>query len=325
MPALLFSLIVVILGAEALVRGASSLARSAGVSPLFIGLTVVGIGTSTPELGASLAATAAGSSGVAVGNAVGSNIFNILVILGLTALLRPIRIRLAALRRDLIIATVVSCLPWLAATTDGTIPRWMGLLLIAALLVYLWSAYRAGRTESHEQQRIADAGVNAALVPRAPRSTGRSRTPVDILLVAFGLVLLVWGSRVFVVAALEIARGRGVSELVVGLTIVAAGTSLPELVTSVVAAVRGSPDIAVGNVVGSNIFNVLGVLGISAAAAPQTVDRLVLIRDVPIMLAATIALAPILATGGTVSRREGGFLLLAYAVYVGVLIIRAGS
>jgi cation:H+ antiporter len=317
---LLLSLGLVTIGAEMLVRGASALAGRAGVSPLFIGLTIVGFGTSTPELGASLAATLQGSSDVAVGNVVGSNIFNIAVILGLTALYRPIRIRLSALRRDLVVAIAAAGTPWLALTTGGVIPRWMGLALVIALGVYLHGAYRAGRRESAGQQRLAEEEVRAALVLEVPAEGRAERAWIQIVLVAAGLAFLAAGSRVFVDAAMTIARGMGMSELVVGLTIVAAGTSLPELVTSIVAATRNAPDIAVGNIVGSNIFNLLGILGISAVVAPQSVNALILWRDTPILFVATLALIPILRTGGVVSRKEGGVLVAGYAAYLATML-----
>lgn len=319
MIAFVLSLTVVALGADALVRGASALARRAGLSPLFIGLTVVGFGTSTPELGASLSATLASSSDVAVGNVVGSNIFNIAVILGLTALFRPIRIRLEALRRDLLVAILAACLPWFALATGGAIPRWLGIALLVALVAYIHGAYTASRRESDDQCTLAETELQAVFSLRPRSDSLLERTWIAFLLVIGGLALLTVGSRVFVNSALEIAQQAGVSELFIGLTIVAAGTSVPELVTSIVAAIRRSPDIAVGNIVGSNIFNMLGILGFSATVAPQKVNALVLWRDTPIMLVATLALIPILRTGGVVSRWEGGLLLAGYALYVATM------
>jgi len=316
---LVLSLAVVTLGADALVRGASALARRAGVSPLFIGLTVVGFGTSTPELGASLAATLADSGDVAVGNVVGSNIFNIAVILGLTALFRPIRIRLEALRRDLLVAILAACLPWLALATGGVTPRWLGLVLLVALATYIHQAYRTSRRESDDQRRLAEAELQSVPSLRPASAAWSERTWIALLLVIAGLALLTVGSRLFVNSALEIARRFGVSDLFIGLTIVAAGTSVPELVTSIVAAIRRAPDIAVGNIVGSNIFNILGILGLSAIVAPQKVNALVLWRDTPIMLVATLSLIPILRTGGVVSRWEGGLLLAGYLLYVAAM------
>lgn len=321
MIALVLSLAVVTLGAEALVRGASSLALRARVSPLFIGLTIVGFGTSTPELAASLAATSAGSSDVAIGNVVGSNIFNVAVILGLAALLRPIRIRIVALRRDLLVAILAAGVPFLSIATGGVIPRWLGVALVATLGLYLLGAYREARSQASEQQQIAKAGVQSAVISRPGSPSLVDQTWIQVLLVIVGLAMLILGSRVFVDSALSVAQALGMSELFIGLTIVAAGTSMPELVTSIVAAARHSPDIAVGNVVGSNIFNILGILGITAIAAPQTVHESVLLRDAPIMLLATLALIPILRSGGAVSRWEGGLLLAGYAAYVGSMLV----
>ncbi|MBZ0269598.1 calcium/sodium antiporter [bacterium] len=323
MITLVLSLAVVTLGAEALVRGASALALRAGVSPLFIGLTIVGFGTSTPELAASLAATTAGSSDVAVGNVVGSGIFNIAVILGLAATFRPIRIRLAALRRDLIVAILAACLPWLALATGGILPRWLGLAFVAALGLYLHVAYRTARRETADQQRVAEAGLRSTVVSRSDAAPRNGKAWMHVLFILAGLALLAFGSRVFVASALDVAQRLGMSELFIGLTIVAAGTSLPELVTSIVAAARNSPDIAVGNVIGSNIFNMFGILGIAAVVSPQTVHPSILLRDTPLMLAATLALIPILRSGGVVSRWEGGLLLAGYAVYLGAML-RAG-
>ena len=285
------------------------------MSPLFIGLTIVGFGTSTPELGASLS----GSGDVAVGNVVGSNIFNIAVILGLTAVYRPIRIRLAAVRRDLLVAIVAAGVPWLVLATGGTLPRWLGLALLAILGGYAYTAYRGGQRDVTEQRELADRELTSALALPPPSTSRFDRAWIHVTSVAAGLAMLVFGSQLFVGAALALARDLGVSELVIGLTIVAAGTSLPELVTSIVAALRNSPDIAVGNVIGSNIFNVFGILGLCSVVTPQAVNAMVLWRDTPIMLAATLALIPILRSGGVVSRWEGGFLLAGYVVYIGAM------
>jgi cation:H+ antiporter len=319
---LILSLVLVTLGAEALVRGASAVALGAGVSPLFVGLTIVGFGTSSPELAASLTATLKGSSGVSLGNAIGSNLFNIGVILGVTALFYPIRIRLYAIRRDLLVALVVACAPWISIGFGGVLPRWVGWSLVGMLLVYLGWAYRAGRRAGAEDAELATAEVQTTLGidPVAPERP--ARVWGNVALVVVGLGLLVVGSHWFVLSAIDIARGWGVSELVIGLTIVSAGTSLPELVTSVVAAWRRNPDIAIGNILGSNIFNILGVLGASAAVAPLTVSPHVLLIDVPLMVVATAALLPIMRTGGVISRREGGVLLGGYGLYLGILILR---
>lgn len=312
------SLGAVTLGAELLVRGASRLALRAGVSSLFVGLTIVGFGTSSPELGASLTATLRQSSDVALGNVVGSNLFNIGVILGLTALLRPIRVQLSAVRRDLLVAMGAALVPWLALPFGGSIPRPVGLALVAVLAAYLFAAYRHARLA---------AAVDVQLVEREMRPAHREVRAAlvrDVALVIGGLALLVGGSRGFVDASIAIARQIGWSELVIGLTLVSAGTSLPELVTSLVAMRRGNTDIAVGNVIGSNIFNMLGIVGVCATAAPQHVARELLQRDAPLMLAASLALLSIMRTGGRISRAEGGLMLAAYVAYATWLIVTGG-
>ncbi len=320
---LLVSLVVVTVGAEALVRGASALALRARLSPLFVGLTIVGFGTSTPELGASVTATLAGSSDMSVGNVVGSNVFNIGVILGASALLRPIQVQLGAVRRDLIVALAAALALLLTPAFGGVVPRAGGIVLVSALAVYLTYAFRAARRAPRAETALADEELRDALQvgggPEPLLGAGKSAA-----LVLFGLVCLVVGSRWFVGAALNIARAAGISELVIGLTVVSAGTSLPELVTSLVAARRGSADIAVGNVIGSNIFNVLGILGIAAILGPQSVGPSVLMLDVPVLIVATLALVPILRSGGRISRVEGGVLCAGYALYLAAQLVRGG-
>jgi cation:H+ antiporter len=321
---LVLSLALVSVGAEFLVRGAVAAALRAGVSPLFVGLTVVGFGTSTPELGASLTATLRGSSDVSVGNVVGSNIFNIGVILGFAALLHPIRVHLPAVRRDLAVAIAAAAVPWSAWVLGGAVPRWLGLCLAGSLGVYLVFAFRAGRRAHREGQDLAPAQIESALDLAPKKAARRDSLAVSVLLILAGLGLLVVGSRFFVGSAISIARAIGVSELVIGLTVVSAGTSLPELVTSLVAARRGNPDIAVGNIIGSNIFNALGILGICASVRAQAVSPQVLFLDTPVMLAATLALLPIMRSGGVISRAEGGLLVAGYAIYLGTMFLRAG-
>ncbi|MBK8164916.1 MAG: calcium/sodium antiporter [bacterium] len=306
------------LGAEILVRGASRLALRAGVSSLFVGLTVVGFGTSSPELGASLTATLRQSSDVALGNVVGSNLFNIGVILGLTALLQPIRVQLSAVRRDLLVAAGAALVPWLALPFGGFIPRPAGFALVALLVVYLATAYRQAR-----QTAAAEA---LRLDPELRPAPNESRGAVvrDAVMVIAGLALLVIGSRGFVDASIAVARQIGWSELVIGLTLVSVGTSLPELVTALVAVRRGDTDIAVGNVIGSNIFNTLGIAGTCAAVAPQAVNHTLLVRDAPLMLVGSLALFPIIRSGARISRLEGGVLLGVYVAYAAYLIITGG-
>jgi cation:H+ antiporter len=316
---LLGSLVVITLGAEVLVRSASIVALRAGVSALFVGLTIVGFGTSSPELSASMYATLNGSMGVSVGNVVGSNTFNIAVILALTALIKPIRVGLAAVKRDLVVATSASLLLLIPLGTGGVIPRWLGALMFAGLIVYLVTAYRKDRQAKPSDEALAEHEVRSSLSIEEPgRATHAwyDTTPAHVGLIGAGLALLVFGAKWFVGSAITIAQGHGVPEDVIGLTIVSAGTSLPELVTSIVAARRGNPDIAVGNVIGSNIFNVLGIAGLCACVAPQAVSPEMLRIDIPLMLVATVALIPIMRSGGKISRVEGGVLLLGYIGYL---------
>lgn len=319
-------LLLVTLGAEFLVRGASTLALRAGVSPLFIGLTIVGFGTSAPELGASLVATSQGVSDVSVGNVVGSNLFNIAVILALTALVKPVRVHFAEVRREVRIAIAAAVVPWIAWFAGGYVPRWAGIGLLSLLAAHLVSSYRMARAASAQDRALAADEVRATfdIETPGPVTPLRDRAWVNVSLVVAGLALLVVGSRMFVTSAIAVAQDLGVSELVIGLTIVSMGTSLPELVTSAVAALRGNPDIALGNVLGSNIFNSFGILGTCAVVSPQAVADPVLFMDVPAVLLATLALIPIMRTGGVISRAEGGLLLAGYGVYLTILLQRGG-
>jgi len=315
---ILVSLGAITLGAEFLVRGSSRLALRAGVSSLFVGLTVVGFGTSSPELGASLTATLRQSSDVALGNVVGSNIFNICLILGLTALFKPIRVQIAAVRRDLIVAVGAALVPWLALPFAGYIPRPVGFVLVALLAAYVAAAYRSARKAGADDVQL----IEQELAPSLRQVRGAVAR--DIAFVVLGLGLLVLGSRGFVDSAITIARQFGWSELLIGLTLVSAGTSLPELFTSLVAMKRGNTDIAVGNVIGSNIFNSFGIVGVCAAVSPQVVNASLTMRDTPVLLLATLALVPIMRSGGQISRIEGGLLLGAYVAYVIVLFSMGG-
>lgn len=319
------SLLLMTGGAEALVRSASSLAFRLHLSPLFVGLTVVAAGTSAPELTSSVLAAARGSSDVAVGNVVGSNIFNVAVILGVAAVAHPIVVRVGAVRRDIVVACAVATIPWAAVLLGGRLPRWLGGAMVAALFAYTYAAFRAGRRASPDVERLVAEELEKAPVLVAAPTTGSWGWLRDTAMTIASLGALIVGAGWFITSAVALARAFEIPELTIGLTVVAAGTSMPELVTSTVAALRRQGDIAVGNVVGSNIFNVLGVLGVSTLVAPQRVPPQVIFLDVPVMLVASLALFPILWTGGRISRWEGVALLGGYALYVAVLLRPGGG
>ncbi|MDN3520750.1 calcium/sodium antiporter [Halomonas ramblicola] len=299
-------LALLIVGAEALVRGASRLAVRVGISPLIIGLTVVAFGTSSPELAVSLKAAFDDQAAIAVGNVVGSNIFNVLFILGVAALIVPLAVAPQLIRLDIPLMIVLSVL-MLVLSLDGLVGRLDSLLLVAGLAAYLVFLFLHNRREAAPALEVES--------PPLPR---------NLALVVGGLALLVLGSRWFVGAAVELAVRLGISEQVVGLTIVAAGTSMPEVVTSIIAALRGERDIAVGNVVGSNVFNIMGVLGLTGLLAPSgiAVSAAMLGFDMPVMIAVALACLPICLTGGTISRWEGGVLLGYYLAYTAYLVLQ---
>ncbi|MGE3274773.1 MAG: calcium/sodium antiporter [Vicinamibacterales bacterium] len=301
-------------GGELLVRGASRLARRWGVSPLVIGLTVVAFGTSAPELAVSVRAALTGGSDLALGNVVGSNILNVLLILGVSALITPLVVHQRIVRIDvplMIGASIVVALLGL----DGQLGRLDGLFLGGAVIAYTTWAIVASRREPAEGDAEAgQAPGNGAWWPPALQVLG-------------GLVLLVLGARWLVAGAVELARWAGVGELVIGLTVVAAGTSLPEIAASIVAAVRGERDIAVGNVVGSNLFNLLAVLGATSLLAPAGVDVApsALRFDVPVMIAVAVACLPVFMHGGGIARWEGALFLAYYGAYVAYLVLDASQ
>ena len=304
-------------GAEFLVKGAAAIATHLGIRPVVIGLTVVAFGTSAPEFAVSIGAAATGSTDVAFGNVVGSNIANILLILGASALIGGLAVTQRIIRFDIPLLIVVSVVALLMAL-DGRIGRLDGVILFIGILVYTAWLIRASRAERAE----ITAEYSEAVELLEGDTVGRS-LPIQILLALGGLVALIVGSQFLVSAATDIAETLGLSELVIGLTVVAIGTSLPELATSLLAAWRGERDIAVGNVVGSNLFNLLGVLGISGVIAADgiPVASSSLTLDFPVMLAATIALVPIIWNGFRIRRWEGLVLLVSYIVYVTYLIL----
>lgn len=310
--------VALIVGGEVLVRGASGLAVAAKVSPVIIGLTVVAFGTSAPELAVSITSCYAGSTDLAIGNVVGSNITNILLILGLSAVAMPLSVHVRLFRLDIPIMILSAVALW-ALAANGQLSRLEGVFLTIALVVYLTWTVIEGRRE--EREFMAEFGEDVS-EDNQPR-----RIPVPLCLgfVIGGLGLLVLGSNWLVDACVELARWWGISELVIGLTVVAIGTSLPELVTSVMASLRGQRDLAVGNVIGSNIFNVLGVLGPSAVVAPHAigVDVQSLRFDIPIMVAVSITCLPVFLVGFRITRWEGLSMVGYYVLYIAYLTYHA--
>jgi cation:H+ antiporter len=308
-----------IAGAELLVRGASRLARAAGIAPLVVGLTVVAFGTSAPELAVTVGSAYAGEADVALGNVVGSNIFNVLFILGVSALITPLVVARQLVRLDVPIMIGASALALLLAL-DGSLGRGDGLVLLAGIVAYtgflLWQVRREPGEEGDGGTAGGEAGDGSSPAPSLAKNG---------LFVLVGLGLLVLGARWFVRAAVATATALGVSELVVGLTVVAAGTSLPEVATSVLAAVRGERDIAVGNVVGSNVFNLFAVLGLGSLVAPGGlhVPTGALTFDLPVMGAVAVATLPIFFTGLTIARWEGAVFLGYYVAYTVYLVLQA--
>ncbi|MCF6735558.1 calcium/sodium antiporter [Blastococcus sp. KM273129] len=309
---------VLVLGGELLVRGGSNLGRAVGLSRLVIGLTIVAACTSAPEMAVTVAASLADNPGLAVGNVVGSNIFNVLLILGASALAAPLIVRSQLVRLD-IPAMIGITVVLLALALDGAVSVLDGALLLLLLVAYTGWILRIGRRseEAAEGPRSGD-----------PADAPRGKAVLaSVGLIAVGVALLVVGARWLVEAAVTVAGALGVSDLVIGLTVVAAGTSLPELATSVIAALRGERDIAVGNIVGSNIFNIGAVLGVAAVVSDGGVPvaASVVRFDLPVALAVAVALLPVAFTGFVLRRWEGALLVAYYGAYVGYLLLDASG
>ncbi|MEW9918535.1 calcium/sodium antiporter [Marimonas sp. MJW-29] len=287
------------LGGETLVRGAVYIAQRMRVSPLVIGLTLVGFGTSTPELVTSVQAALLGAPGIAVGNVIGSNIANILLILGLTAIIAPLAVSRESLRRDGAVMILAS-LALVGLVQVGVLSRNTGIIFLLGLAGYIIFALRPGSAEP-----MTDG------LPDSPRRP----LWVALALTLGGLALTIFAARLLVIGATDLARALEVSEAVIGLTIVAIGTSLPELVTSLIAARRGQSDLAFGNIIGSNIFNILGILGVTAIVAPLDIPARFAGVDIWVMMAAAFALMVFARTGWRIGRSEGGSLLCAFAGY----------
>ena len=314
----LAGLVALVAGAELLVRGASKLALSFGISPLVVGLTIVAFGTSAPEVAVSVGAVLGGRTDIAIGNVVGSNIFNVLFILGLSAIITPLVVNIQLIRQEVPIMVGASLL-LLALTLDGGLSMLESALLFGLLLAYTVFLVRQSRAET----QAAQDEFAAEAKPAAPGAWD-SRLPVQLALIAAGLGLLVLGSQWLVDAAVVFAKALGVSDLVIGLTIVAAGTSMPEVATSITAAIKGERDIAVGNVVGSNTFNILGCLGLSGlftGSGGLVMSPALLNFDIWVMIAVALACLPVFLTGREIARWEGAVFLGYYAAYVAYLIL----
>lgn len=317
------ALVLLVIGADFMVHGAVHLARRLGVSPFFIGVTVVAFGTSAPELAASVGASLNGSGGLAVGNVLGSNIANICLILGATALISPVPIERSVRRVDgplMLVLTVLASLtmldrffPW-GGDGDGFIGRIDAGLLLIGLAWYVWFNARSGRIDPEEIEHELEQDLEGQA--GEPGAGGREPSVLrSVLLFVVGLIGLVLGADLLVENASSIAKDLGVSEAVIGLTLVAFGTSLPELVFSARAAMKGHSEIAIGNIIGSNVFNLLSVLGIAAMVRPIPVPAGAPDRDIWVVGAVTLLIVALMQTGSRISRPEGGVLLALYAVY----------
>ena len=309
--ALVFGLVVLYFGAQALVKGGAGLALRLGLTPLVIGLTVMAFGTSSPELVVSVQAGLTGNGAIAVGNVIGSNICNIALILGLCALVTPLTASAQVIRREvpvMIGASVVALLMLL----DGHLARWEGALLLVGLITYTVLTVKQARVET--SQAVAESFTSEI----GPKRDGLGKS---IALVVGGLGGLILGSHFFVQGAVALAESWGMSQVAIGLTIVAIGTSLPELATSLVAALKKESDVAIGNVVGSNTFNVLGILGVAALVNPIDAPGLAW-SDLVVMLVIAVALLPLAKSGGRVNRWEGAALLVTYLAYTSWLLFQ---
>ena len=310
-------LLLLVLGGELLVRGSVRFAARLGVSPLVIGLTLVGFGTSTPELVTSVQAALAGSPGIAYGNIVGSNIANILLILGVSATIAPIAVTSSALRRDSAVMVGVAVL-FAAVATIGPAGRLVGAIFMAGLASYIVLAFLQERRPGAAHGAVFDksAATQEADPALAPATAPGGPIALSLLTAAAGLVLVVLGGFLLVEGAIGLARAAGISETVIGLTIVAVGTSMPELVTSVMAALRRETEVAFGNIVGSNIYNILGIGGATALIAPTEVPAEIVRSDNLVMVAVSVLLVALAWTGMRISRREGVLLAALYLGYV---------
>ena len=305
-----------VVGAEVMVRGAAAVASRLGISPIVVGLTVVSIGTSMPELAVGVVAASEGSGALAVGNIAGTNVVNLLFVLGLSALILPLAIEMRTLRFELPVMAGAAILLWMLAA-NGVLSRIDGLILVIGAIAYTFAVIRASRRETRE----AAAEFSEAFPADGTRTDGR-RNALDVGMMLGGIAIVVLGAEWLVDAAVGMAREFGVSDALIGLTIVAIGTSAPELVTTIVSTLRGERDIAVGNLLGSSIYNILLILGISCLVPAHGLELTpALVRiDIPIMVAVTLACIPIFISGRRVGRIEGGAMVVAYLAYLVFLL-----
>lgn len=305
-------LVLLLVGGELLVRGAVASAKALGVSPLLIGLTLVGFGTSTPELVTSVTAALNGSPGIAVGNVVGSNIANILFILGLSAVIYPMAVNPKGFKRDAVMV-VFAALACLAVVLYGRMGMLLGLAFIACLVAYLVFVVAQEKRAPDEAAVVAEHRAEDA-------RPGPATMVLSVAMAVAGIAITIFGARFLVDGSIALAKGLGVSDTIIGLTIVAVGTSMPELVTSVMAAIRKHADVAYGNIVGSNIFNVLFILGMTSVISPIEMPRQIAAFDIWVMLAATGLLVYFARTGAKLQRWEGWVFITAYIAYTAYLI-----
>jgi len=305
---LIIGLILLFIGAEGLIRGSSTLALKIGITPLVVGLTVVAFGTSTPELVVSLKAALIGNDSISLGNVIGSNIANIALILGIAALIRPLDVHANVIRKEIPIMITITIL-LILLLLDGEVGFVDGLIFVLAIVIYTIVNITLARKEKNaEVENEFKDGLKSKI-----------NVPLSIIMIVAGLGLLILGANLFVNGAISIAKSIGVSDAIIGLTIVAIGTSLPELITSIVASYKNESDIAVGNVVGSNIFNILGILGITALIITVNAEGINFI-DYGVMFFASLILLPLSKTGFKISRLEGAFLIAGYIAYIYYLL-----
>lgn len=314
----LIGLVVLVGGAELLVRGASRLAALLGLAPLVIGLTVVAFGTGSPELAISLRAGIAGQPDLSLGNIIGSNLFNILLILGISALITPLVVSKQLIRLDVPILIGISIVTLLFGL-NGNIGKMEGALFTGGIVAYIVFLLRMSRRE----EKVPQSEVSE--IAGSQKRQDNHRWIMDVAYIVVGLILLVMGANWLVDSSVVMAQAFGVSELIIGLTVVAAGTSLPEVATSVIASLKGERDIAVGNAIGSSIFNILAVLGLTAVTAPEgiRVSPGVLRFDLPVLIVVSLACLPIFFSGHRIDRWEGFLFLGYYAAYIIYVILDA--